>query len=74
MPRESTEKVENYKKLLLEAKPERCEGVFSRTADNFEDALLEFNDFPTEYFDFALSLLREERFYSRPVYGIFCSS
>ena len=43
-------KIANYSALLLEAKPERCEGVFSRTADSFEDDLLELNKFPQEYF------------------------
>jgi hypothetical protein len=59
-------KVATYSASLLDAKLERCEGVFSRTADSFEDDLLEFDEFPPDYFDFALSLLRDERFYSRP--------
>lgn len=66
VPMNSAAKIENYSVSLLEAKPERCEGVFSRTADNFEDDLLEFDEFPPEYFDFALSLLSDERYYSRP--------
>ena len=49
-------KVANYSASLLEAKPERCEGVFSRIADSFEDDLLEFDEFPPEYFGLALSL------------------
>jgi hypothetical protein len=59
-------KIEGYVASLLTAKPERCEGVFSRTADSFEEDLLEFDEFPQEYFDFVLSLLSEKRFYSRP--------
>jgi hypothetical protein len=59
-------KIEDYISSLLSAKPERCEGVFSRAADNFEDDLLEFDDFPQDYFDFVICLLSEKRFYSRP--------
>ena len=59
-------KISGYITSLLDAKPERCEGVFSRAADSFEDDLLEFEDFPSEYFDFAIALLSEKRFFSRP--------
>ena len=60
-----SEKLASYLASLLDAKPERCEGVFSRTADNFEDDLLEFEAFPPGYFDFMLTLLSDVRFFSR---------
>lgn len=65
-PMDPATKIASYSTLLLEAKPERSEGVFSRTADSFEDDLLEFDEFPAEYFAFVLALLSDNRFYSRP--------
>lgn len=65
-PMDPAAKIASYSTLLLAAKPEKSEGVFSRTADRFEDDLLEFDEFPPEYFAFALALLSDERFYSRP--------
>jgi hypothetical protein len=58
-------KIAGYASSLLGAKPERCEGAFSRAADSVEDDLLEFDEFPPEYFAFAVALLSEERFFMR---------
>jgi hypothetical protein len=54
-----------YSTLLLESKPEHSESAFSRVADRFEDDLLEFDEFPPEYFAFVLTLLSDRRFYLR---------
>lgn len=58
-------KIADYVSSLLDAKPEKCEGVFSRAADRFENDLLEFDEFPPEYFAFVMALLSEESFFSR---------
>jgi hypothetical protein len=58
-------KIAVYLASLLDAKPEKCENVFSRVADEFEDDLLDFDSFPKEYFEFVLSLLGDEKLFSR---------
>lgn len=58
-------KIADYAASILNAEPEKCESVFSRVADCFEDDLLEFDEFPPEYFSFVIAILSEERFFSR---------
>lgn len=65
-PMNENPKLVEYATRILQASPERSEGAFSRAADSFEDDLLDFPDFPKDYFEFILSLLSEERFFSRP--------
>lgn len=60
------DKISGYVSDILGAKPQRSEGAFSRAADSFEDDLLEFDEFPEEYFKFILRLFSESDFYSRP--------
>lgn len=59
-------KLVEYATKILQAKPERSEGAFSQAADRFEDDLLEFSNFPEDYFAFVLELLSEEKYFSRP--------
>lgn len=65
-PMNENPKLVEYATQILQASAERSEGAFSRAADSFEDDLLDFPDFPKDYFEFILSLLSEERFFSRP--------
>lgn len=55
-----------YADAVIRATSKGSESVYQEIADRFEDSLLEFDDFPAEYFDLVLALLSEERFYSRP--------
>lgn len=59
-------KLVEYATKILQAKLERSEGAFSQAADSFEDDLLEFADFPADYFAFVIALLSDEKFFSRP--------
>jgi hypothetical protein len=60
------DRVKEYRQLLLGCSGIRCESVFQQVADRYEDDLLEFDDFPDEYFDLALDLLSSVKFYSKP--------
>jgi len=42
------------------------ESAYQKIADRFEDDLLDSDEFPAGYFEFALDLLSDERFYSKP--------
>jgi hypothetical protein len=55
-----------YLDALQNVDAKRSEGLYSRTADNFEDSLLEFSDFPDEYFEFVKTVLTDEMIYSKP--------
>ena len=60
------EKLAQYEDAILRSDMKRSESVYSKAADNFEDDLLEFEDFPEQYFEFVLKLLSEEQFYAKP--------
>uniref|UniRef100_UPI00104DD4C5 hypothetical protein n=1 Tax=unclassified Variovorax TaxID=663243 RepID=UPI00104DD4C5 len=66
VPMNENPRLVEYATKILQAKPERSESAFSRAADSFEDDLLNFSDFPADYFAFVLGLLSEERFFLRP--------
>ncbi len=61
-----SDKLAQYLDAILQAKAKQSESACSKAADNFEDDLLEFENFPDEYFEFVLNLLSKEEFYSRP--------
>ena len=58
--------LEEYEREILSCQKQKCESVFQRIADSYEDDLLEFNDFPEEYLSFLLRLLSEEQFFKKP--------
>lgn len=55
-----------YLEGIEKAEAKRSESVCSRTADKFEDDLLEFEGFPADHFSFVLELLSNSRLYSKP--------
>ncbi len=59
------EKLESYREQLIKCSPGKSESVFQKVADSYEDDLLEVEDFPAGYFEFVVSLLSEDRFYSK---------
>lgn len=60
------ERLDEYRELLTQCAGRRCEGVFEKVADRYEDDLLELENFPKNYFDFVLELLSDAKFYSKP--------
>ncbi|RTD84024.1 hypothetical protein EJO68_33345 [Variovorax atrisoli] len=58
-------KLVEYSDAILSAKPGRSEGAFSRAAESFEDDLLDFSDFPEDYFAFVLRVLSDDAFFLR---------
>ena len=44
----------------------RSAALCSRLADNFEDDLLEYAEFPDAHLDFFLTLLSSQQYYSKP--------
>lgn len=56
-------------KVLLQiedVESKRSSALCSRLADNFEDDLLEYAEFPSEYFDFFKKLLSENKYFEKP--------
>jgi len=51
---------------IAQVEDKRCAALCSRLADEFEDDLLEYEQFPDAYFDFVLTLLLSAQYYSRP--------
>jgi hypothetical protein len=66
MPDNTQRKLDEYKVALTRCTGSQCESVFQRVAESFEDDLLEFEDFPEDYFSFALELLSNATFYLKP--------
>ena len=58
--------LDEYESKLLSCSPTKSESVFQKIADNYEDDLLEFDDYPEEYFNFFIKLLSERQFYAKP--------
>ena len=58
--------VKDYERELLGCPSEKSERVFQEIAERYELDLLEYDDFPDDYFDFFLRLLSEERFFQKP--------
>jgi hypothetical protein len=58
--------IAQYRASLSRCAGSQCEAVFQKIADSYEDDLLEHADFPDEYFEFALDLLSDTTFYSKP--------
>ena len=56
----------DYEKALTNCKPDECDSTFQKIADRYEDDLLEFDEYPEDYFHFFLKLLCEERFFEKP--------
>lgn len=44
----------------------RCAALCSRLADEFEDDLLEYDQFPDAHFDFILTLLLSSQYFDKP--------
>lgn len=59
-------KIKVYADAILNSDPRQQEAVCSEIADRFEDDLLEYPEFPPEYFSFSIALLAERHFFSRP--------
>lgn len=51
--------------MLLSCSEENSEMTFELVADRYEDDLLEFDEYPKEYFQFFLDLLSENEIYSK---------
>jgi hypothetical protein len=58
-------RLQGYANAVVHATLKQSESVYQKIADSFEDDLLEFDDFPADYFNFVLALLTEGQFYSR---------
>ena len=58
--------LQSYEEILMNSDPQKSEGVFQKTIDEFEDDLLNYSALPEEHFRFVLKLLSDKRFYSRP--------
>jgi len=55
-------KLDSYKKMLLEAK---TESVFEKVSNLYSDDILEYSGFPNEHLDFLLDVLSESQFYTK---------
>lgn len=62
----SNENLTVYAEKIEHADEKRSESVCSKIADRFEDDFLEFDGFPDDYFEFALQLFSNPKFYSKP--------
>jgi hypothetical protein len=60
------ERLMTYADKILHADAQRSESVCSKAADQFEDDLLEFDEFPDEYLKFVVQLLSRSNFYCKP--------
>lgn len=60
--------LESYEKELLicDSLSGDSEIIFGEIADKYEDDLLEYDDFPEEYFRFLLKLLSNKIYFSKP--------
>jgi hypothetical protein len=65
MTDKTSQKLDEYRELLAKCSGQQCESVFQKVADSYEDDLLEFEDFPDDYFAFVLDLLSNPSFYSK---------
>lgn len=63
---DSQEKLDQYRQQLVGCAGRKCDGVFQKVADSYEDDLLEFAHFPDDYFSFVLEILSEAEFYAKP--------
>jgi hypothetical protein len=59
-------KLDEYRTLLSQCVGRQCESTFQKVADSYEDDLLEFEEFPEDYFRFVLELLSNATFYAKP--------
>lgn len=57
--------LQEYENILLGCSEANSESVFQNIADRYEDDLLNFDDFPEDYFNFIIKLLSDSRFYSK---------
>jgi hypothetical protein len=57
--------IDAYRTELEKCTGKKCESTFQKIADQYEDDLLEVEHFPDEYFNFALELISDEKFYSK---------
>ncbi|PTU28293.1 hypothetical protein [Stenotrophobium rhamnosiphilum] len=57
--------IDAYRTELEKCAGKKCESIFQKIADQYEDDLLEVENFPDEYFTFVLELLSNENFYSK---------
>jgi hypothetical protein len=62
----SLKKLDTYLAALADCAPTAAEATFRKVADSYEDDLLEFEDFPVDYFNFFMKLLSERKYYSKP--------
>ena len=51
---------------IATADDKRCAALCSRLADELEDDLLEYEQFPDGHFDFILTLLLSSQYYNKP--------
>lgn len=64
---ESTpDNLKEYRKRLVTCGEQDSEDVFQNVADSYEDDLLEFQDFPENYFSFVLDVLSDPELYLKP--------
>lgn len=66
MKDDSANKLDAYLEALANCTAKEAEAVFRKVADNYEDDLLEYEDFSADYFEFVLRLLSQAAFYSKP--------
>lgn len=61
--------IDQFPHLLTQislAESKRSAALCSRLADNFEDDLLAYTEFPDAHFNFFLTLLTSEQYYNKP--------
>lgn len=61
-----TEKLAEFRERISSSDVSRVSGICSRLADEFEDDLLNYEDFPNAYLEFFLTLLSEKDLFHRP--------
>lgn len=59
-------KIDQYLLKIKSALSNKSEGIYQKVADDFEDDLLEYDDFPPGYFEFVIKLMSDDEFYSKP--------
>lgn len=51
---------------IAQSDPKKSSSLCSRLADQFEDDLLDFADFPSDHFDFIKDLFSDPKYFNKP--------
>jgi hypothetical protein len=61
-----TSNIDQYLLKINSASDKKAESAYQKVADSFENELLEYDEFPSGYFEFIIKLMSDETFYSKP--------